>query len=188
MINPERFHAGDVSILILHHGPVGQGISDITRSRLGHCSDRAGVGGLRYVGRPGKGRIGGRNIVHVELEDFPGEDCLGFSDEKVWPAGGRRCPAIVAGKQGETAGGISVDYYAPQRCATLEITEIECVGAHFFKGAAPASSSHAEHVRGHVETVRPDAHLWIIRQPRMRCVVRSKGKEPPAASHGIARL
>ena len=189
MINPKRLHASDVSILILHHCPVGKCVSRITRSRLGHLTVRREVGSLRYVGRSGKCRIGWRSIVHVKLEDFPGEDCLGFSDEIVWRSDGRRRTSIVAGKQGETgagdAGG-SVDYYAPQHCATHEIIDIECIRAHLLIGA---TTSHAvKHVRGHVETVRPDAHLGIIRKPWMRCVVRPKGKEPPAASHGIARL
>ena len=189
MINPKRFHAGGVSILILHHRPIAECVSVITRSRLGHRAGRRRVASLSYAGRSGKGRIGWRNIVHVELEDFPGESYLGFSNKKVWPAGWRRRPAIVAGKQGETACGISVDYYTPQHRATHEVTEIEGIDAHFLIGGGRATSARAiKHIRRHVETVRPDAHLGIIREPRMRRVVRPKGIAPPAASDGIARL
>jgi hypothetical protein len=74
MVNPERLDAGDVSILILHHGPVGKCVSVIARRRLGNWTERREVGSLRYVGRSGKCRIGWRSIVHVKLEDFPGED------------------------------------------------------------------------------------------------------------------
>src|SRR5205814_1993191 len=136
-INPERFHAADVSILILHHGPVGHRVSVITRSRLGHRPGRRRVGALRYLGRSGKGGIGGHSIVHLEREHFPEEHIngLNFSDEKVRPAGGRRRPTIVTGKQGETGGGARhVPYYAPQWCASLEIKEIEGKHAHSFIG------------------------------------------------------
>src|SRR5439155_6479779 len=107
--------------LILHHSPVVERVRGITRSRLGHCAGRQRVGGLRYIGRSGKGRKSWRSIVRSELEDLPGKEGLRFSDEKVWPAGGRRRPAIVARQQGKTVGGISVDCYAPQHCATDEI-------------------------------------------------------------------
>ena len=70
-----------------------------------------------------------------------------------------------------------------------KIADIEGDDPRSFVGGTVANGIQAiEHVRGHVETVRPDAHLRIIRQIRTGRIVSPDGIPPPASTDRITRF
>src|SRR5437773_516014 len=112
VIDPKRFDTPDVSILILHHRPVSEGVGIVTK-RLWHWVGRADVSGLRYVGRTNECRVGRDSIIRMELVDFPSKQSNGFRDHVIGRSCGRSCPTIITGQQAKMIG-IGVDYYTSQ--------------------------------------------------------------------------
>lgn len=100
MIDPERFDAAEIAILVLHHRPVGQGVDVITR-RLGHGAGRANVTRLRNIDWSDKRGVRRHIEVGMKLVDLPRIGSRRFGDNIVWGAGRRRRAAIIARQQTE---------------------------------------------------------------------------------------
>jgi hypothetical protein len=188
MVNPERLDASDISILILHHRPIGKGVGIVTTRRLWHCVRRDDVSSLRNVGRSNECRVARDSIVRMKLINLPGKQTSGLRHHVIWRACGRSGTAIIARQQAEMIG-ICVDDYASQRSAIYQVIDIECVRSCLLIGGVRAGGIQAlEHIGGHVKPVRPDTHLGIIWKPRMCSVVSPDRIEPPTAADWIAGL
>src|SRR5205814_10673916 len=101
------------------------------------------------------------------------------------PSDGRRSPAVITRKKTEMIG-VCVGHYASNRRSAHKIVNIKRIRPRFFIGSAITKAIQTiEHVRGHIETVRPNPHLWIIREPRMGRVVGPESVPPPSSVHRV---
>jgi len=188
VIDPKRFDATDISILVLHHCPVRERVSVITRGFRYRTGGRK-IRRLRHVNWSDECRISRDRIVRMERVHFPGVIVdLRCRDHVIRCARRRRCAAVVAGQQTEAAG-ICVDNNAPERCSIYQIVNVEGVGTGLFVGRAAAGRIVAlEHIGRHVESIGPNSDFRIICEPRMRGIIGSDRVKPPATAHRIARL
>src|ERR1700736_6457369 len=124
----------------------------------------------------------------MELVNFPRVCAPGFCHHQIFSPRWRRSAAVITGKQSKTRG-TQVGYYASKRRSTYKIADIEGDRPSSLVGCTIARRIQAsEHVRGHVETVGPDAHLWIIRQIGTGRIVGPDCVAPPASIDRITRF